>query len=139
MGVEDATVLADALLNNPPDASGDVSFDAAWTEYATRRVPRSKKVDALGSYSKALTMADRWWWRWLRDISSRIPISDPKTYDSLHHSIAIRLSSSDKPSSTRSWLVDSSQDWLFKNREKVELRDDRRHFYEHSDEGLGSE
>ena len=80
MGIEDATVLADALLNNPPTPLNPAEFDAALTEYAARRVPRSRKLESLAVYAKTLTMADRWWWRWLRDLSARIPVPDQKKY-----------------------------------------------------------
>lgn len=80
MGIEDATVLADAILNNPPATLDRPDFDPALTEYAARRVPRSRKLENLAAYAKTLTMADRWWWRWLRDLSARIPVPDQKEY-----------------------------------------------------------
>jgi len=79
-GIEDATVLADALLNNPPPANAQGNFRVALEEYARLRVPRSKKVAYLASWQGTISTGERWWWRWIRDVSSRLPAGDPKTY-----------------------------------------------------------
>lgn len=79
MGIEDATVLADSLLNNPPPENEPVNFGTALEEYARRRVPRSKKVASLASWSGVLGMGDKWYWRWVRDWGARLPVGgDPK-------------------------------------------------------------
>lgn len=78
-GVEDATVLANALLNNPPPMNDPGSFQAALTEYAHTRVPRSKKVAKMASWTGVLSMGSNSWWRWIRDLGSRLPSGgDPK-------------------------------------------------------------
>lgn len=90
MGIEDATVLADALLNNLPptppqheegERPGE-DFRAALEEYARRRVPRSKKVAKFASWSGVLGMGEKWYWRWLRDWGARMSVGggDPKKY-----------------------------------------------------------
>ncbi|KAF8243384.1 FAD/NAD(P)-binding domain-containing protein [Wilcoxina mikolae CBS 423.85] len=67
--IEDATVLADALLNNPAtiDDAGKKSFDAALKSYAAQRVPRSKRIARQSYWSFVVMMMDRWWLTWLRD------------------------------------------------------------------------
>ena len=79
MGIEDATVLADSLLNNLPSENDLGNFRPALQEYAQRRVPRSKKVARMALWSGAISMGQRWYWRWIRDISARLPVGgDPK-------------------------------------------------------------
>ena len=80
MGIEDATVLADALLNNPPvlDDQG-LNFQLALKEYAQRRVVRSRKLIPLASWS-ASSLAPGPLMRWLRNILLRIPVRDQKLY-----------------------------------------------------------
>ena len=79
MGIEDATVLADSLLKNPPPEDDSGNSRSALEEYAQRRVPRSKKVATMASWSRAFSMGERWYWRWIRDISALSPMGgDPK-------------------------------------------------------------
>ena len=73
MAIEDATVLADSLLNNLPLDNDCNSFRGALEEYARRRVPRSEKVAKMAAWSGTLTMGERWYWRWIRDIGARLP------------------------------------------------------------------
>lgn len=81
MGIEDATVLADSLLNHPPPENDMGNFRAALEWYAQRRVPRSKKVANMASWSGVLSMGERWYWRWIRDLGARLPAGvDPKMY-----------------------------------------------------------
>jgi FAD-dependent urate hydroxylase len=71
--IEDATVLADALLNNPPTvdaATGKKDFDKALKEYASQRVPRSKKIATQSYWSLVVSQGDRWWSGWLRDFAT---------------------------------------------------------------------
>ena len=49
MGIEDATVLADSLLNYPPAAADEDNFGPALNDYAKRRVGRSQKLTPLVS------------------------------------------------------------------------------------------
>lgn len=82
MAIEDATVLANALLNNPPTVSpsGKPCFSAALAEYTAARVPRSTAIAKQAYWSGIAFMAERWWWRWIRDfVVAWIPMDkDPK-------------------------------------------------------------
>lgn len=60
MGIEDATVLANSLLNNS-------SIKDALAEYANLRVPRSKSIASQAYWSGVVFMADRWVVRVARD------------------------------------------------------------------------
>ena len=60
MGIEDATVLANSLLNNS-------STRDALAEYANLRVPRSKSIASQAYWSGVVFMADRWVVRIARD------------------------------------------------------------------------
>lgn len=77
-GIEDATVLANELLNNPPVAG---SFQKAINSYVAVRVPRSKAMARQSYWTAVVSLGERWWWRWLRDVGSRwLPMGgDPKT------------------------------------------------------------
>jgi len=81
-GIEDATVLANALLNNAPEVGvdGSASFEKAIQEYTTARVPRSKRMTNQSYWTGLVTLGERWWWRWLRDFASAwMPMSgDPR-------------------------------------------------------------
>jgi FAD-dependent urate hydroxylase len=69
-GIEDATVLANALFNNP------MSFETAVREYVTERVPRSKRMASQSYWTGVVSLGERWWWRWLRDMGTKwIPMS----------------------------------------------------------------
>lgn len=83
MAIEDATVLANALLNNPPTfstAESKPSFAAAFREYSALRIPRSKSIAKQAYWTGIAFMAQRWWWRWLRDFFvAWVPMEiDPK-------------------------------------------------------------
>lgn len=80
MAIEDATVLANALLNNPPaESPPKPSFAAALGEYSVLRIPRSQSIAKQAYWTGIVFMAQRWWWRWLRDlVVAWIPIGDPK-------------------------------------------------------------
>lgn len=83
MAIEDATVLANALLNNPPTfsaAESKPSFAAAFREYSALRIPRSKSIAKQAYWTGIAFMAQRWWWRWLRDFFvAWVPMeADPK-------------------------------------------------------------
>ncbi|RPB04361.1 FAD/NAD(P)-binding domain-containing protein [Choiromyces venosus 120613-1] len=60
MGIEDATVLANSLLNNS-------SIRGALAEYANSRVPRSKSIASQAYWSGVVFMANRWVVRVARD------------------------------------------------------------------------
>lgn len=69
MAIEDATVFANALLNNPPAPTAPKpSFAAALHEYSAQRIPRSKSIAKQAYWTGIAFMAERWWWRWLRDL-----------------------------------------------------------------------
>ncbi len=69
MAIEDATVLADALLNNPPITTETKKklFDKALQEYARLRVPRSQRIAKQSYYSGIISLGDSWWTRLIRD------------------------------------------------------------------------
>ncbi|KAG0134883.1 hypothetical protein HOY82DRAFT_499810 [Tuber indicum] len=67
MGIEDATVLANSLLNNS-------SIGGALEEYANLRVPRSKSIATQAYWSGIVFMANRWVVRIARDwLTSLLP------------------------------------------------------------------
>lgn len=71
MSIEDATVLANALLNNPPTTTPGttkLSFSTALREYTAARVPRSKSIAKQAYWTGIAFMAERWWWRLIRDL-----------------------------------------------------------------------
>jgi FAD-dependent urate hydroxylase len=80
--IEDATVLANALLNNPPSSlNSKLDFSKAIGEYLQARLPRSKSMTKQ-SYWMGVIMSwvDAWWLRWLVDLSTAwLPTGgDPK-------------------------------------------------------------
>jgi FAD-dependent urate hydroxylase len=82
--IEDATILADALLNNPPSSQSSISdYSKAIEEYVQARVARSKSMTKQ-SYWTAVMMSwvDSWWLRWLVDLGTTwLPTGgDPKLY-----------------------------------------------------------
>lgn len=80
--IEDATVLADCLLQYPlsaPEGEGGgegerkngvkTNEQQALTEYAKRRVKRSKQMLKFASLSCEFGLGRQWYWRLLRDVS----------------------------------------------------------------------
>ncbi|KAJ6569611.1 hypothetical protein B0H19DRAFT_1232374 [Mycena capillaripes] len=78
--VEDATVLANALLNYAcSEGDNGTNIRTALEIYAALRVSRSKKMAYVASFSGNLGLGERWYSRFLRDIGSRIIVgSDMK-------------------------------------------------------------
>ena len=79
--IEDATVFANELLNNPPSSeNGSLDFSRAIRAYAHARVPRSKSMTKQSYWTGQLGLGSRWWWRWLRDFATTyMPLGgDPK-------------------------------------------------------------
>ncbi|KAH7416767.1 hypothetical protein BKA64DRAFT_566233 [Cadophora sp. MPI-SDFR-AT-0126] len=78
--IEDATVLANSLLNNSPTDYEILNFKDAISEYARLRVPRSKRMATQAYWTGVVGLAARFWWRWLRDFGSAwLPLGgDPK-------------------------------------------------------------
>jgi len=71
--IEDATVLAAMLLKHAAlDGANDSAIKVALQEYARSRVPRSKRMAQVAWYAGKLGMGETWYWRWLRDLSSRL-------------------------------------------------------------------
>lgn len=64
--VEDATVLANAILNHPP--TGDEGFGNAVRQYARLRVPRSRRMAAVSSVLAKVALGSTWYWRWVRGV-----------------------------------------------------------------------
>jgi len=81
-GIEDATVLANALLNHPPESAGrrGVTFEKAIEKYQRLRRERSDKMTKQSYWTAVVTLGEWWWWRWLRDFAMAwLPMSaDPK-------------------------------------------------------------
>ncbi|KAJ6501505.1 hypothetical protein C8R47DRAFT_1107639 [Mycena vitilis] len=71
-GVEDATVLANALLNHDSFEGSKSGIRAALEEFATMRVPRSKNMAYLASTAGSLGLGEQWYSRFLRDFGSKI-------------------------------------------------------------------
>ncbi|KAL5322331.1 hypothetical protein ACEPPN_010304 [Leptodophora sp. 'Broadleaf-Isolate-01'] len=67
--IEDATVLANSLLNNPLTCH-ELKFNDAISEYASLRVPRSKRMATQSYWTGVVGLGARFWWRWLRDFGS---------------------------------------------------------------------
>ena len=64
--VEDATVLADALFNNPA-SDGEEGCEAALEEYARKRLPRSEKMATVAYWTGKMALGDTWYYRWILD------------------------------------------------------------------------
>ncbi|KAE9371769.1 FAD/NAD(P)-binding domain-containing protein [Stipitochalara longipes BDJ] len=106
--IEDATVFANSLLNNPPSTqNARLDFSQAIKEYVQARLPRSKSM-AKQSYWMGVLMSwlDAWWIRWFVDLSTAwLPTGgDPK------------LNKVNKKKDPMGWIYDV--------RYKVELRDE---------------
>ncbi|KAH0605050.1 uncharacterized protein H6S33_005032 [Morchella sextelata] len=69
MSIEDATVLANALLNNAPTTAPELkpAYSAALSEYVHERLPRSKAIGRQAWWMGVAFMARNWWWRCVRD------------------------------------------------------------------------
>ena len=79
--IEDATVFANELLNNPPSKyNGSWDFSKAIEAYAKARVPRSKSMTSQSYWTAQFGLGARWWWRSLRDFAvTYMPLGgDPK-------------------------------------------------------------
>lgn len=72
--IEDATVLANVLLKHS-SATGEQwnrRRAQALQEYASLRVPRSRRMAQFAWYASKLGMGETWYWRWLRDALSKM-------------------------------------------------------------------
>ncbi|KAG4428927.1 hypothetical protein IFR05_015594 [Cadophora sp. M221] len=78
--IEDATVLANSLLNNLSSNHEILNFKDAISENANLRVPRSKRMATQSYWTGVVGLAARFWWRWLRDFGSAwLPLGgDPR-------------------------------------------------------------
>jgi 2-polyprenyl-6-methoxyphenol hydroxylase-like FAD-dependent oxidoreductase len=77
--VEDATVLANALLDYASPEEGESGIRMALEDYATLRVPRSKNMAYVTMMAGRVALGERWYSRLLRDLGSRIAVgSDMK-------------------------------------------------------------
>jgi 2-polyprenyl-6-methoxyphenol hydroxylase-like FAD-dependent oxidoreductase len=80
--IEDATILANALLNHPPSSQNEkLDFSAAISSYTALRIPRSKSMTKQSHWTGIImSWADAWWLRWFVDLStSWLPTGgDPK-------------------------------------------------------------
>jgi 2-polyprenyl-6-methoxyphenol hydroxylase-like FAD-dependent oxidoreductase len=123
--IEDATVLANELLNNPPSLeNGSLDFSRAIEAYAQARVPRSKSMTKQSYWTGQLGLGARWWWRWLRDFATRyMPLGgDSKALvnliivtNALRSRLIYRRKTGKKPK--------DPMGWLYEVRYKVELRE----------------
>ncbi|KAJ5130267.1 FAD/NAD(P)-binding domain-containing protein [Penicillium bovifimosum] len=104
--IEDATVLANELLNNPPSLeNGSLDFSGAIEAYAQARVPRSRSMTKQSYWTGQLGLGARWWWRWLRDFAT--------TYMPLGGDSKAKTDKKPK----------DPMGWLYEVRYKVELRE----------------
>ena len=80
--IEDATVLANSLLNHPPTSGTGVDFRQPLEEYARLRVPRSKGMARVAYFAGLFGLGEPWYWRWLRDYGTVWVLSgeDKKLY-----------------------------------------------------------
>lgn len=77
--VEDATVLANSLLNYASPEEGESGVRMALEDYAALRVPRSKNMAYVAMMAGRVALGERWYSRLLRDLGSRIAVgSDMK-------------------------------------------------------------
>ncbi|KAH8647573.1 hypothetical protein BGZ60DRAFT_535248 [Tricladium varicosporioides] len=81
-GIEDATILAKHLLNHPPTISEDglIDFQTCISKHVNERAPRNERMTTQSYWTGVVGLADRWWWRWIRDLGTAwMPMSgDPK-------------------------------------------------------------
>ncbi|KAG7009889.1 hypothetical protein G7Y79_00001g001610 [Physcia stellaris] len=55
--IEDATVLADCVLNYPPSSAGAVvDFGDALKEYTRRRLPRYRRIEAIATFAARMSV-----------------------------------------------------------------------------------
>lgn len=64
--VEDGTLLAGAILNNPPRGERG-GFQEALGRYAEARVGRGEKMRARADVYAKVVLGARWWWRVVRE------------------------------------------------------------------------
>jgi 2-polyprenyl-6-methoxyphenol hydroxylase-like FAD-dependent oxidoreductase len=77
--VEDATVLANALLDYASPEEGESGIRMALEDYAALRVPRSKNMAYVAMMAGRVALGEQWYSRLLRDLGSRIMVgSDMK-------------------------------------------------------------
>lgn len=66
--IEDATVLADCLLNHPPDVVDAVpDFSTAIKEYTRQRLPRYERISTVASWGARIGIGRTWADRFARD------------------------------------------------------------------------
>ncbi|KAH8596627.1 hypothetical protein B0O99DRAFT_103320 [Bisporella sp. PMI_857] len=68
--IEDATLLANCLLNKPP-TNDKPNLHNEFSHYAQLRVPRSKLMAKTAYWIGVAGLGQTWCWRWLRDFSSK--------------------------------------------------------------------
>lgn len=71
--IEDATVLANCLLNYPPTSSSSSSSGSVWDfsdaikEYTRQRLPRYRRIEALAMFAARVSVGRTWVERVMRD------------------------------------------------------------------------
>lgn len=77
--IEDATVLADCILNYPPAATSSssslgvvVDFSDALKEYTRRRLPRYRRIEAIATFAARMSVGGTWVERVMRDYVSAL-------------------------------------------------------------------
>ena len=68
--IEDATVLADCLLNYPPSSGSGTDFSNAVKEYTRRRLPRYRRIEAIATFAARMSVGGSWVERAMRDYIS---------------------------------------------------------------------
>ena len=81
--IEDATVLANCLLNYPPTEKEEggtaLDFSSAVKEYTRRRLPRYRRIEAIASFAARMSVGRTWVQRAMRDYLSGlfgVPMGD---------------------------------------------------------------
>ncbi|KAI4212344.1 MAG: hypothetical protein LQ351_004914 [Letrouitia transgressa] len=123
--IEDATVLADCLLNNP-SASADATsssgsssqpapnFSVAIKEYTKQRLPRYKRISQVASWGAKVSIGSTWFDRFVRDwLAAWLPMQG---------SSARKKVTKDGKRKDRWWETFTDEEWLIGEKFEVRMR-----------------
>ncbi|KAL9607662.1 MAG: hypothetical protein Q9167_007442 [Letrouitia subvulpina] len=124
--IEDATVLADCLLNNPsinthvlaPSSSSSSqfrpNFSVAIKDYTKQRLPRYKRISQVASWGARLGMGRTWFDRFMRDwLAAWLP---------MQKSTAEKKVEKNNKKKERWWKTFTDEDWLIEEQFEVRVR-----------------